>query len=179
MRWFWIDRFTEFVAGSHATAIKNVTLSEPHVIDYEPALGQLAQSLTVEGVAQTGGLLVSQASDFRERVVLAKIAKAVFHRVPRPGQCLTYRAELQSLQPDGAIVSATSHVDGELHAEMDVMFAYLDDRFAGVTLFEPAAFLRLLRFLRMFEVGRTADGQPLPLPMHLVEAERRLLAEAT
>ena len=27
MRWFWLDRFTEFVSGSHATAVKCVSLA--------------------------------------------------------------------------------------------------------------------------------------------------------
>ena len=51
MRWFWIDCFTEFVSRTRATAIKNVTLSEPHVVDYVPSFSQLSQSLVVEGIA--------------------------------------------------------------------------------------------------------------------------------
>jgi len=33
MRWFWIDRFDEFVRGRHATAVKNVSLAEEHLHD--------------------------------------------------------------------------------------------------------------------------------------------------
>ena len=37
MRWFWIDRYTEFEAGVQATAVKAVTLAEEHLHDHFPA----------------------------------------------------------------------------------------------------------------------------------------------
>lgn len=171
MRWFWIDRFTEFVAGSHAVAIKAVTLSEPHVVDYDPGRASLSPSLIVEGVAQTGGLVVSQALDFRGRVVLAKLGKAVFHDLAVPGDTLIYRCEIQSMQTDGAVATATVRTEDRPIADLELMFACLDDRFAGVRLFEPSGFLRLLRSLRLFEVGRTTDGKLIAIPEHLAMTE--------
>ena len=44
----------------------------------------MPNSLIIEGVAQTGGLLVCEHSQFREKVVLAKIPKA---RVLRRRAC--------------------------------------------------------------------------------------------
>ena len=172
MRWFWIDRFTEFVAGKRATAVKCVSLAEPHVVDYTPGFPQLSNSFVVEGVAQTGGLLVSQTTDFLGRVVLAKIGKAVFHAPALPGEILTYRVELLSLQPDGAVIQATCHADGKLQAELELMFACLDERFGKAPLFEPAGFLRLLRSLQLFHLGRYEDGRQVQVPEHLLEAER-------
>ena len=75
MRWFWIDRYTEFESGKRATAIKNVTLAEEHLHDHFPGSPLMPNPLVVEGMAQTGGLLVAEHSDFEERVVLAKLAK--------------------------------------------------------------------------------------------------------
>ena len=37
MRWFWIDRFTEFERGRKAVAIKSVALSEEALDGYNPA----------------------------------------------------------------------------------------------------------------------------------------------
>ena len=34
MRWFWIDRFSEFVCGESATAVKNVSLAEEYLHDH-------------------------------------------------------------------------------------------------------------------------------------------------
>lgn len=172
MRWFWIDRFTEFVSTKRASAVKCVTLSEPHVVDYSPGFPQLSNSFIVEGVAQTGGLLVSQASDFLGRVVLAKIGKAVFHFPAVPGDQLTYRVELLSLQPDGAVIEATCHAGERLQAELELTFACLDERYGKIQLFEPAAFLRLLRSLQLFHIGRTVDGEPVAVPPHMLAAER-------
>ena len=54
MRWFWIDRFVEFVPGSHAKAVKNVTLAEEHLHDHFPGFPVMPGSLMLEGMAQTG-----------------------------------------------------------------------------------------------------------------------------
>ncbi len=72
MRWFWIDRFTEMVSGQKATAIKTVSLSEEHLHDHFLGIPTMPNSLILEGMAQTAGMLVSEYNDFRERVILAK-----------------------------------------------------------------------------------------------------------
>ena len=73
MRWFWIDRFTEMVSGQKATAIKTVSLSEEHLHDHFLGIPTMPNSLILEGMAQTAGMLVSEYNDFRERVILAKV----------------------------------------------------------------------------------------------------------
>ena len=60
MRWFWLDRFTEFVSGSHATAVKCVSLSEDHLREHLPGYPLMPNTLVAEGMAQCGGLLVSE-----------------------------------------------------------------------------------------------------------------------
>lgn len=171
MRWFWIDKFTEFESGRRAAAVKNVSLVEEHLDDYLPGFPYMASSLIVEGLAQTGGLLVAEHGAFRERVVLAKIGRAEFHRPAVPGDQLVYHVEIDDIQPEGAIVSCTSHVGDELQAEVELFFAQLGDQFDG-DLFEPAGFLRMLRLFGLFEVGRKPDGSPIEIPAHLLEAER-------
>ncbi len=176
MRWFWIDHFTEFVSGSHAVAVKNVSLVEDHIDEYLPGHPTMAGSLIIEGLAQTGGLLLGQLSDFQARVVLAKISRAVFHQYASPGDRLVYRATIESNQAGGAIVKGTSHCGDKLQAEIDLFFAELDDaRFEKVELFEPGDFLRMLRLLKLFEVGQYEDGSPIQIPVHMLEAEQELI----
>lgn len=172
MRWFWIDRFVKFESGRRAVATKNVSLVEEQMDGYGPWLPLMPSSLIIEGLAQTGGLLVGEHNAFQERVVLAKIGKAVFHRPALAGDTLTYTVIAENIQSDGAICKGTSHIGEQLHAEVDLVFAHLDDRFQGVEQFEPADFLRMLRLFRLFEVGRTEDGKPLVIPEHLLRAER-------
>lgn len=173
MRWFWFDRFIEFEHGRRAAAIKAVTLAEEELDNYLPGFPVLPPPLIVEGLAQTGGLLVGEKNEFRERVVLAKVGKARFHFEALPGDVLRYEAAVVDLRPNGAIVFGTSHAGDRLQAEIELVFAYLDDRFAGVDLFFPADFLCILRLLGLYDVGHYADGTSLRVPAYLLEAEAR------
>ena len=176
MRWFWIDRFVEFESGRRAVSLKALSLGEEQLDGYVPGYPVMPASLIIEGLAQTGGLLVGEYNGFRERVVLAKIGKAVFHREAVPGDVLRYTAEVEDIKPDGAIVKGTSYVGETLQAEVEMVFAHLDERFQGVEQFYPAEFLTLLRCFGLYDVGRNADGGPLEVPPHLLEAERAQLA---
>src|SRR3954468_25013165 len=79
MRWIWIDKFIEFESGKQAKAIKNLTLAEEHLHDHFPGFPVMPNSLIVEGLAQTGGLLVGEYNQFKEKVILAKVPTAKFH----------------------------------------------------------------------------------------------------
>ena len=171
MRWFWIDKFVEFVSGRRAVAVKAVSYAEEEVPEYMFASPLMPASLIIEGLAQTGGLLVGELSGFRDRVVLAKLGKACFHSFAEPGDILRYTADLIDLRPGGAIVNATAHRGDELLGEAEIVFARLDDRFAGVELFNPLDFLGILRSYRLYEIGKKQDGSPLEPPPHLVELE--------
>src|SRR5207244_7336492 len=101
MRWLWIDRFVEFESGKSARAVKNLSLAEDYFADHFPGYPVMPASLMLEGLAQTGGILVGEANDFREKVVLAKIPRATFHREALAGQTLYYAVELLHLRPEG------------------------------------------------------------------------------
>src|SRR5262245_41406760 len=122
MRWMWIDRFLEFESGHRAVAIKNVTLAEEVVDEYLPYNPIFPSSLIVEGLAQTGGLLVGEHNEYRERVVLAKLGKAIFHRPARPGEQLRYTAVVEEVNPQGAIVRCAAHVGTEPVADVEMVF---------------------------------------------------------
>ena len=172
MRWFWIDRFTEFERGRRAVAIKGVALSEEQFDGYSPGFPVMPGSLMIEGMAQTAGLLIGEMEGFSQRVVLAKIGKAIFHRPATPGDLLRYEATITDVKGDGALASVNGYIGDELIAEVELMFAFLDERFPSGPLFEPVDFVAMLRAFHMYDVGRTADGQPLELPPFYAEAER-------
>src|SRR2546421_4724461 len=107
MRWIWIDKFIEFTSKTSATAVKNVTLAEEHLHDLYPAFPIVPHSLIVEGMAQTAGILVGEARGFAEKVILAKVGRATFHRLVRPGDTLVYAARIEQLSEHGASISGT------------------------------------------------------------------------
>lgn len=165
MRWFWLDRFTEFVSGSHATALKCVSLSEDYLHDHWHCYPLMPNSLVAEGMAQTGGLLVSEVYKFGELVVLAKFAKCAFHGEVRPGDVLRYRAEIAQAKESGASVTVTADVGNRRHAEAEIFFARLEAGSGAVPserrLFDPAHLLHWLRLVGVFEVGVRPDGTRL------------------
>jgi len=173
MRWFWIDRFTEFESGRRATGVKTVSLSEEHIHDFLPATATMPNSLIIEGMAQTAGLLAGEHYGFQESVILAKIGKVQFHARATPGDTLTYRAELTTIDESGARAEITSHIEDRLQAEMEVLFAHadIDREGAGGGLFDERDFAITLRCLGMYDVGRTADGERIKMPHHLAVAE--------
>ena len=176
MRWFLIDRFTEFVAAKYATAVKSVSLSDEAVDEYAAGRPCYPSTLIIEGMAQTGGLLVCQISDFKDRVVLAKVQSCKFHFEAYPGEVIHFRAELQTVDNNGAFIQGTTHINEKLHGEISLMFAILnDDRFGRIELFEPAELCRTCRLLRLFEIGVHEDGTPVKVPEHMLEAERAVL----
>ena len=182
MRWYWIDRFEEFVRGQRAVAIKSVALSEEQFDGYSPGFPLMPASLIVEGMAQTAGLLIGEMDGFSQRVVLAKIGKAVFHFPARPGDTLRYRAAILDVKPDGAMAAVTSHLanvgGGErLQGEVEFMFAFLADSKLSGPLFEPVDFVAMCRAFAMYDVGRTPEGQPIQLPEFYARAEREAQAK--
>jgi len=126
MRWIWIDRFLEFQPGRSARAVKNLSLAEDYFADHFPGFPVMPAALILEGLAQTGGILVGEANDFREKVVLAKIPSARFHREALAGEQLVYEVELVHLRPEGAAVKGRALAGDDLLAEAEIFFAHLD-----------------------------------------------------
>jgi 3-hydroxyacyl-[acyl-carrier-protein] dehydratase len=126
MRWIWIDRFVEFQPGKSAKAVKCLSQAEDIFRDHFPGYPVFPATLMLEGLAQTGGILVGQANDYREKVILAKVQRAAFHRETLAGEELTYEVELLHLRPEGASVQGKVRSDGELVAEAEIFFAHLD-----------------------------------------------------
>jgi 3-hydroxyacyl-[acyl-carrier-protein] dehydratase len=169
MRWYWIDRFVEFESGRYAKAIKCISLAEEHLHDHFSYYPMIPNSLVIEGMAQTGGLLVCEYNQFTEKVVLAKLPKARFYCDAVPGDTLLYTTTIEYIRDEGAMVSATSHKGDLLHAEAEIFFAHLSNPRLG-SLFEPESFLRMMRLLGAFDVGHAADGSRLVPPPKLLEA---------
>lgn len=126
MRWIWIDRFEDFQSGKSARAVKNLSLAEDHFADHFPGWPVMPAALILEGLAQTGGILVGEANDFKEKVVLAKVNRATFHREMMAGETLIYETEMLTLRPEGASVGGRVLVEGEETASAEIFFAHLD-----------------------------------------------------
>ena len=158
MRWIWIDKFTEFTSRTSATAIKNVSLAEEHLHDLYPAFPVVPHSLIVEGMAQTAGILVGEARNFAEKVILAKITRATFHRIIRPGDTLTYAARILQLNEQGASIEGKVTVnDGEPAADIELMFSHIDQNMSGME-FPEHNFVFTEQFTELLKNYRTGGS---------------------
>ena len=124
----------------------------------------LPPTLIIEGMAQLGGILVAEHFGFEKRVVLAKVGKAKFHAPARAGDQLQYKATIDGVQEDGATIIGTSHCGSEIQAEIDLMFAFLDEgRFTDGPLFNPGDLGSILRLMNVFHVAVDKEGKPVPI----------------
>jgi 3-hydroxyacyl-[acyl-carrier-protein] dehydratase len=131
MRWIWIDKFTEFHSGKSAVAVKNVTLAEEHLHDHFPGFPVMPETLMIEAMAQTAGILVGEAKNFAEKVILAKIKKAVFFDYVKPGDTIKLEAQIESITPEAAGTAGRITREEKLIAEIDLMFSHIDQNLAG------------------------------------------------
>lgn len=113
MRWIWIDRILELKKAERCVAIKNISLAEQVLHDHFPATDHyhktpvMPNTLIIEGMAQTAGILVGHVNDFRENVILAKITKAQFTAAAYPGDSLRFVAMLEQIDGNGARTNGT------------------------------------------------------------------------
>ena len=144
MRWMWIDAITEYQPDQRLVAVKNVSLSEEHLHDHfaatdsEPALPLMPNSLIVEGMAQTAGVLVGSVNAFREKVVLAKIVRVSIEKDVSPGQSIRYDATIERMDEAGASTTGSverlDHRSGswETIGRIDLIFSHIDNNMSGL-----------------------------------------------
>ena len=167
MHWYWIDRYTAFESHKRAEAIKAVSLAEDHMHDHFRHHPVMPGSLIIEGLAQTGGLLVCEATGYQAKVVLAKIPKIVFHDTEIvPGDLLVYRTTIESLREDGAIVAVAAYRKETLLVEGEFVFAHLStEHFKDTSLFRDGDLIDMMRVFGAYDIGIAEDGTKLQEPI--------------
>lgn len=162
MRWIWIDRFVELEKGSHARAIKNVTLAEDHLHDHFPGFPVMPASLMLEGMAQTGGILLGDLHDFEHIVILAKVPRVTYHSWACPGDTLTYTARLKDARAEGGAVECVATVGERLVAEADIVFVHLDEKDPQLGAIDQKNFVFSMNLMGVMEVGQAGTGKTEP-----------------
>ena len=155
MRWIWIDKFTRFDSGQRAVAVKCCSLAEDHLHDLFPQFPIVPHSLIVEGMAQTAGMLVGEARNFAEKVILAKLGKAEFHRLVRPGETIQYDAAVDQMNEAGASITGRVTVLGsdEIVADIEIVFSHIDNNMSGLK-FPEHNFVFTTSFIELLDTFR-------------------------
>jgi len=128
MRFFLIDRITDWQVGKAAEAVKNVTLSEDFFDDHFPRRPVMPGVLMIEGMAQLSGLLLEASLKEKHgrdaKAVLTVLERTKFREPVRPGDTLTYRTEVIAVNTGGGKASAQALCNGRVVATTGLVFAF-------------------------------------------------------
>jgi 3-hydroxyacyl-[acyl-carrier-protein] dehydratase len=133
MRFFLIDRILQWEVGVAAEATKNVALSEDFFDDHFPRRPVMPGVLLLEGMAQLSGLLLEatlmQKYGKSAKAVVTVLERTKFRALVKPGDTVSYRTELLSVNEAGGKVRASARRDGSpvTSTEMVFAFKYVDD----------------------------------------------------
>ena len=123
-----VDRVVDYEPGKTITAIKNVTINEPHFQGHFPGRPLMPGVLIVEAMAQVGGLIVKQMPDLPKGLfVFAGIDSVRFRRPVVPGDQLIINCELISIKRQRfGKVRGEATVEGNLVCSGELMFSLVD-----------------------------------------------------
>ncbi len=133
MRFFLIDKITQWNIGSDAEALKNVALSEDVFDDHFPRRPVMPGVLMIEGMAQVSGLLLEASLKEKyqcdAKAVMTVLERTKFREPIRPGCTLTYKTKIVSLNKNGGKVSVEALCQGKTVVTSGMVFAfmYIDD----------------------------------------------------
>jgi 3-hydroxyacyl-[acyl-carrier-protein] dehydratase len=128
MRFFLIDKITQWQPGVSGRAVKNIALSEDFFDDHFPLKPIMPGALLVEGMAQLAGLLleegVRRANGRNVKALMSIIKEAKFRRPAYPGDRLEYQATVGSVNELGGMAQVKAYVGEELLAECMLLFSF-------------------------------------------------------
>ena len=130
MRFHLLDRIETVCYGKFITAIKCISLSDDVFNEHFPGYPLFPGSLILEGLAQLGGSFFEMTMKERrlpvKRAVLTIVRNLKLRKPAGPGDRLTYRAEIASMQDEYGVAKVSALLDNELCAEGELMFHFVD-----------------------------------------------------
>jgi UDP-3-O-[3-hydroxymyristoyl] N-acetylglucosamine deacetylase / 3-hydroxyacyl-[acyl-carrier-protein] dehydratase len=118
-----IDRVIDLIPGETITAIKNVTVNEPFFQGHFPGKPVMPGVLSIESMAQAGGILLlnAVANPEDKLVFFSAIDNVRFRKLIEPGDTITFEVKLVKFRLGTAKMSGVGYVDGIVAIEADLM----------------------------------------------------------
>jgi len=121
-----LDRILELEPGVRAVGLKNVTINEQFFNGHFPGRPMMPGVLVLEAMAQVGGVLLeASAAGAGRPAMLAGMDRVRFRRPVLPGDQLIAEVQLLRLHQDFGKVRAIGRVEGEIVAEAEYQFVFV------------------------------------------------------
>ena len=121
-----VDKVLEIV-GTKIIGIKNVTINEPFFQGHFPGHPIMPGVLIIEAMAQVGGVgALSMKANAGKLAYFLSIDNARFRKPVVPGDVLRMEIDLLKAKMNIMKTHGVAKVDGEVVAEADMMFAFVD-----------------------------------------------------
>ena len=121
-----VDKIVEIV-GSKVIGIKNVTVNEPFFQGHFPGHPIMPGVLIIEAMAQVGGVgALNMKANIGKLAYFLSIDNARFRKPVVPGDVLRMEIDLLKAKLNIMKTHGVAKVDGEIVAEADMMFAFVN-----------------------------------------------------
>lgn len=121
-----VDRIIE-IGGNRVVGIKNVTINEHFFQGHFPGHPIMPGVLIIEAMAQVGGVgALSLKANIGKLAYFLSIDSARFRKPVVPGDVLRLEVELLKAKLNIMKTHGVAKVDGEVVAEADMMFAFVN-----------------------------------------------------
>lgn len=123
-----VDKIIDFQLNEKIVGVKNVSFGEAFFQGHFPGTPVMPGVLILEGLAQTGGILLLDGSDRQEGklVFFMAINNAKFRKPVVPGDQLVYEVTMMYRKAKVCQVMGKAFVDGALVAEAEMMASVVD-----------------------------------------------------
>jgi UDP-3-O-[3-hydroxymyristoyl] N-acetylglucosamine deacetylase/3-hydroxyacyl-[acyl-carrier-protein] dehydratase len=123
-----VDKVIDLKLDESIVGVKNVTSNEPFFEGHFPGQPVMPGVLILEGMAQTGGILLLNGIDNPgdKLVYFMSINNAKFRRTVGPGDQLVFEMRMINRKSKVCVMHGKALVDGNLVAEADMMASIVD-----------------------------------------------------